>query len=95
MTHGIGTLGLAHVRHVVLVALRERGDRGREGGVAEEVVGLEGHARQPTVRARRVRRDGGPPDASRRARGQSRAMQRNPMWLVDVSIASPCRAAGR
>ena len=26
---------------------------------------------------------------------QGRTMQRKPMWLVEVSIASPCSAAGR
>ena len=79
---------LAHVGEVVLVALRERGDRGLEGGFAEEVVGLEGH--RPAYGAQ----PGG--GAVRRAFTPSaRTTQRKPRWLVDVSIASPWRAAGR
>jgi hypothetical protein len=41
---------------MVLVALSESGDRGPEGGFAEEVVGLEGHGDQRTARAARVHR---------------------------------------
>ena len=56
MPDGVRLLGLAHVREVVLVALGERGDRGPEGGFAEQIVGLEGHRVERRRGRRPVRR---------------------------------------
>ena len=65
---------------------------------AYHVLEQEGYKRRAPVR-RRHRRLGGsrlrPRGRTVRSDQSGRTMQRKPMWLVEVSIASPWRAAGR